>query len=73
MSRLLSTLSFLVMEHLLLRNERERSLLSPLDELISDNLLLNTYRKKEGLTQEMKESSFTLLHKHRSLYVNEII
>lgn len=73
MSRLLSTLSFLVMEHLLLRNERERSLLSPLDELISDNLLLNTYRKKDGLVQEMKESSFTLLHKHRSLYVNEII
>lgn len=73
MSRLLSTLSFLVMEYLLLRNERERSLLSPLDELISDNLLLNTYRKKEGLIQEMKESSFILLHQHRGLYVNEII
>ena len=48
-----------------------KSLLSTLDELISDNLLLNTYRKKD--LQKIKKSSFTPLHKYKSFYVNEII
>lgn len=40
MSSLLSTLSFLLVEYLLLRNDQEKNLLS-LDKLIAYNLLLN--------------------------------
>lgn len=58
MSNLLSTLSFLLVEHLLLRNEQEKSLLSTLDKLIAENLLLN------GDIQQIKSpQSFMLLHK----------
>lgn len=58
MSNLLSTLSFLLVEYALLRNEQEKRLLSTLDKLIADNLLLN-----RDLLQIKSPQSFMLLHK----------
>lgn len=52
MPSLLSTLSFLLEDYLLLRNEQGESLLSPLDKLIGDNLQLNTQRRKDLLKPE---------------------
>lgn len=50
---------------------RRKSLLSTVDELIPDTLLLNTYRKKD--LQKIKKSSLSLLYKYKRFHGNRII